>query len=302
MIPIRNFPYSDYHDLNLDWLLRRIYQFEVDLEDLKRRVRRLEDWREEAEPTITDLVSRMLIVEGNIVTINREITTINNTIDDHSRRITTVEGDIVTILDNSTSFYIDERDLTTVYSNYIGGPSFPLNIDFINKLKGNPPPAKGGINYEIFVISGNGSILNKASYRIEQSDFIIEYSLHGVKTDRLASEDLTKIVYIFLGGTLSNTFIYKGSGSHVKSYLDVEVPSSGWVANNDPTYVYKNVISNQSITANTEVRAYFDSFADHELYSDVISDYILTANGEMTLFAKEAINTDFNINLFVNNF
>lgn len=90
MIPIRRYPYTDFHDLNLDFLLNQFSEYEAEIDDLKRRVKALEDWRIVIDGDI-------ITIKGDIVTIKGDIVTINNTIDDHSRRLTTIEGDIVII-------------------------------------------------------------------------------------------------------------------------------------------------------------------------------------------------------------
>lgn len=125
MIPIRNFPYSDYHDLNLDFLLKQFQQYELDIEELKRRVKALEDWREIIDPVINNLSSRVTTIEGNItnifnrlgivendiVNIKSNIITINNTLDSHNTRI----------LNNTTRVTIQEN------SKF----AFPLRIPYL---------------------------------------------------------------------------------------------------------------------------------------------------------------------------
>lgn len=98
MIPIRRYPYTDFHDLNLDYLLRQIAEFEEDLEALKRRVKNLEDWQIIIDGDITtikgDIITiknDILDIKGDIVTIQGDIVTINRNIDDHSVRIGDLE-------------------------------------------------------------------------------------------------------------------------------------------------------------------------------------------------------------------
>lgn len=312
MIPIRNFPYSDYHDLNLDWLLRRIFQFEVDLEDLKRRVRRLEDWREEAEPVITDLVSRMLIVEGNITIINNRLTTVEGDIVDIRGDIVDIKNDIRTIINNSTSFYFYENDINTVRCDYLGGTTFTMDatsiVDFVHKIKGDPAPSKGGLNYNVYVISAT-RIVREAEIMINSTSDtdiriqIVSRDITNTDDHRLTRIRYAKISYQLVYDNYSSSFDYY-FGYPVIKYSNVEIPASGWVSNDDPTYTYKNVISLNALTPNCEARAYFRSLSDHEAYSDILSDYVEVyediPNGTKLIFyANDLIFDDFNLDIFI---
>ena len=90
MIPIRRYPYTDFHDLNLDFLLRQFSQYEDDIDDLKKRVKILEDWRIIIDGDITT-------IKGDINTIKGDIITIKGDIVDIKGDITTIKGDIVDI-------------------------------------------------------------------------------------------------------------------------------------------------------------------------------------------------------------
>lgn len=90
MIPIRRYPYTDFHDLNLDFLLRQFSQYEDDIDDLKKRVKILEDWRIIIDGDIT-------IIKGDITTIKGDIITIKGDIVDIKSDIVDIKGDIIDI-------------------------------------------------------------------------------------------------------------------------------------------------------------------------------------------------------------
>lgn len=90
MIPIRRYPYTDFHDLNLDYLLRQIAEFEEDLEALKRRVTALEGWKVIIDGDITTIKGDITTIKGDIITIKGDIIDIKSDIVD-------IKGDIITI-------------------------------------------------------------------------------------------------------------------------------------------------------------------------------------------------------------
>lgn len=94
MIPIRRYPYTDFHDLNLDFLLRQYSEYEDDIDDLKKRVKILEDWRTIIDGDITIMKGDIVTIKGDIVNIKGDITTIkgdivtiNTTLGDHTTKI-----------------------------------------------------------------------------------------------------------------------------------------------------------------------------------------------------------------------
>lgn len=90
MIPIRRYPYTDFHDLNLDFLLRQFSQYEDDIDDLKKRVKILEDWRIIIDGDITTIKGDITTIKGDIITIKGDIIDIKSDIVD-------IKGDIITI-------------------------------------------------------------------------------------------------------------------------------------------------------------------------------------------------------------
>lgn len=93
MIPIRRYPYTDLHDLNLDFLLRQYSEYEDDIDDLKKRVKILEDWRIIIDDDITTIKGDITTIKGDIITIKRDIVDINTTLGDHTTKILNLTTD-----------------------------------------------------------------------------------------------------------------------------------------------------------------------------------------------------------------
>lgn len=312
MIPLRNFPYSDYHDLNLDWLLRRIYQFEVDLEDLKRRVKRLEDWREIAEPAITDLVSRMLIVEGNIVTINREITNINNTIDDHSRRITVNEGNITTLKDNIKSYYIigsnvisDSFNISSIVikEGSVTGATVDISssqdfIDFVTSLR-SLQAVYGDRAFKFYIFDTANDNIYEAVTSISEHSLIVSFATRMTKTRKISQN--TFIINGF--GTSYTGAVNNGEGFCVQGPKTITLNPSSFVSSSIVEYPYKIEVSmpyDDYVSFSSEARLYFDDINDFLTYSDILSDFVETHINSITIYSKEIPSEAITLQVYLN--
>ena len=310
MIPTRNFPYTDYHDLNLDWLLKHISEIDIDLEDLKRRIKILEDWR--------------IVIDGDIITINNtiddhsrrianiegDIITINNTIDDHSRRITNIEGDITTILNNSTTFYIDLDDITKVKAGSLDGAVIDISDvsnfrSFVSKIGGTISPEIGGINYNIYVVDEDENI-NTATMKISldgDADIIVHKSnIIGNSLKTLNYYEDTIISYIVNNNNITAFInVYKGSPVHGRIIDTLQQES--WIPSNDTEYPYKYILDRlvySNLTVSDEVRIYFEDFTDFKDYSDTMSQYVEIVNHTLVIYSKNIPDKNIRLNIFVN--
>ena len=104
--PTHGFPYTDYHDNNLDFLLSKYQGIVDDIDQLKSRVT-------STESDITALITRMTAAEGNITSLRSRMTTAEGNISSLTSRMSAAESDIDDI---QASQEIDENDILNLKS------------------------------------------------------------------------------------------------------------------------------------------------------------------------------------------
>ena len=113
--PIRFFPYSDFHDLNLDWLMVQIRLVLVDLEELKRRVKALEDWKIIIEGDIVDIKATITLIQGDITIIKTRINNLEKDISEIGSVILTDDSSVISLTVNNEELSVDNVDLLKDY-------------------------------------------------------------------------------------------------------------------------------------------------------------------------------------------
>ena len=118
--PIHQYPYTDFQDVNLDYILKNFKVFEDDITSLKQRMT-------SAEENISSLTSRMSTAEGNISSLTSRMSTAEGNISSLSSRMSTAEGNISSLIsrmstaesnidDIKASQEIDENDILNLKS------------------------------------------------------------------------------------------------------------------------------------------------------------------------------------------
>ena len=275
-IPIRNYPYTDYHDLNLDFLLRQFQQYEVDIEDLKRRVKALEDWREVAEPDINTLKNQMVQVLGDILLLQN--------------RVTTTENNINILADNVKNYFIKVNNNDTVELREGSQTGTIIDLSDNEAL-------------EAFV----DRCLNAVSTKGEKNDrFFMYYKGQPYKECDLVIRSNNEISFVYesvfnIGSTIKTFTVHMNKYTHtvsasqvtqgVRSNLSEAVANvDDWVASGDATYPYKQDISilwAGVFSSKLQVDLYFKTLTDFNTYSPILSEYMDVSDQGVTIYATE---------------
>ena len=89
-----HFPYTNFHDLNLDWLLQKVQDHEERLTQAEQDIDALEGRMDQAEADIDALEGRMDQAEQDIDALEGRMNTAEDDIDDLEGRMQTAENDI----------------------------------------------------------------------------------------------------------------------------------------------------------------------------------------------------------------
>lgn len=282
MIPIRNFPYTDYHDLNLDFLLRQFQQYEIDIEELKRRVKALEDWRiDVVEPDL-------LTIKGDIVNIKANIISLGD-------RITTNTTNINKLAANEV-VYVFDRDNQMFHKGSYDGPvvtDFNAMIDDLQILNTSDI---GNKIAKIYIYDETPSELDECTYMIHTSTGYYTLILTVIYKNSDGQNINGHVIKINSDDNVIDYYNYYSSmGSLVSRYIPATILSANMVATTDPDlasdYPYQLTIPESMIkSANQPVEIFIENSSDFINYSNKICEYVKVEPNYLTLYFKEQIN------------
>ena len=286
MIPIRNFPYTDYHDLNLDFLLRQFQIYEVDIEELKRRVKALEDWRTNTvDPDLRDIKLTIIDIQGDIRSLGDRVTIVEGD-------IVTVKGNITTLAANSKNYIIESSGVTDlkIYDGYPNGTQITDMYSLMKDICQSLNSTLGQKNINFYFKEAN--ILYRVIYDVYYiGPTYLEIRLFGAYPRSAGNPDFMlfgRFIRINNDNTV-NVTKSQTSGSLVKTGGTLHVTANTpFESNTDPDtntdYPYYVEVSHPSVMSYSHVNAYFSSFKSFLDYSDVLSDYIVTDTDSIKFF------------------
>ena len=281
-IPIRNYPYTDYHDLNLDFLLRNWNIFMVDIEDLKRRVKALEDWREVAEPDINTLKNQMVQVLGDILLLQN--------------RVTTTENNINILADNVKNYYITGTNLSQqIHEDSPTGPLIDLTdpvalTDFLNRFR-SPVSTKGQKINQVYFFNNTCEVNVSSVNQIEFYNYITYFGDLTIKKRSFIVKN---------DGTTSYSSTSYGIRGQV---FQLQISAASVSPSSDPDYPYQLVVNDftygQNFVDNYQVDLYFDTLDYFKTYSPIICEYVKTEEHQFTLYFTEIPAGTFYLNFVI---
>ena len=157
------YPYTNYEQINLDWLMSTAASFESRVETVEKKVEELDDKVDTFDgrittntDDITDLKRRMTTAEGDIDDLETDVNTAKGDINDLKGRMTTAEGDIDDLESDMSTAKDDINDLKGRMTQA------EADIDAIPEVEGNPGGTVTGslttlrIGDTIYQITGGG--------------------------------------------------------------------------------------------------------------------------------------------------
>lgn len=198
------YPYTNFEQLNLDWLMEHVGAFDDRLNQVEATVTDLNARVDTVESDVSALQERMTDAEGDILSLNGRVTTNENDISDLKGRMDDAESDISDIKPRLTTAEgnissLDDR--ITADESTINGIRSDLNaldteVDAIPIVSANP----GGSGSTLNTISIGGTVYSVPTGGGGGGGSSVTPNPSGTPTDDLNSVDIDGTIYAIAGG------------------------------------------------------------------------------------------------------
>lgn len=197
------YPYTNFEQLNLDWLMEHVGAFDDRLNQVEATVTDLNTRVDTVESDVSALQDRMTDAEGDILSLNGRVTTNENDISDLKGRMDDVESDIADIKPRLSTAELNIStldDRLTSDESTINGIRSDLNaldteVDAIPIVAANP----GGSGSTLNTISIGGTVYSVPTGGGGGGSSVTP-NPSGTPTDDLNSVDIDGTIYAIAGG------------------------------------------------------------------------------------------------------
>lgn len=282
MIPTRKFPYTDFHDLNLDWLLDRFNNYDIDLDDIRRRLKALEDWK--------------IVIDEDIVNINNDITNIS---------------------DNAITYYVafddsaHDRTNFTLHKGSIDSPALPITpetaLEFLKYAQGREAE-KGTNNVNVVFYGRNNDTYLTGSYYIDQNEGInlgIMFICHFENSTTIRNNTYEKFKISLSVNLVNMTATFTNISDVVYTMVSKKQTATMYRSqftndSGNAEYPYKGLFTNVlNMEEYDQITIYFKSLDDFTDYSNLFASYVDVVNSIVYLYAKQIPPVDIEFNYYI---